>query len=58
MKSTSAIFAEGAIGLLRRALADGLSLDITVNATEVRFGTGVTRREAIANAARTITRFQ
>ena len=36
MKSTSAIFAEGAIGLLRRALAEGLSLDITVNATEAR----------------------
>jgi hypothetical protein len=36
MKSTSAIFAEGAIGLLRRALADGLCLDITVNATEAR----------------------
>jgi len=36
MKSTSAIFAEGAIGLLRRALADGLHINITVNATEAR----------------------
>ena len=35
-RRTSAIFAEGAIGLLRRALADGLCLDITVNAAEAR----------------------
>jgi hypothetical protein len=36
MKSASAIFAEGAIGLLRRALADGLCISITVSATEAR----------------------
>ena len=28
------------------------------HASAVRFGTGVTRREAIANAARTVARFQ
>jgi len=51
VRYVSAVTLESALRWEVRAWAYG-------HASAVRFGTGVTRREALTNAARTIARFQ